>query len=98
MTRGKQAANDNKVIAASYVPAPLFLPPFPHATRLRGKTMLPDGGLRQRWKDRSGAIDEWDYEHGRVEVYNKRGRHVGGFDPYTGARTKPPNPNYQVEP
>lgn len=98
MTRGMKAANDNTVIAATYVPAPLDLPAFPQATRVRGKTTLPGGGLRQRWKDRSGTIYEWDYQHGRVELYTRRGRHIGEFDPYTGARTKPPNPNYQVEP
>jgi Cytotoxic len=98
MTSGKRPANDNKTVAASYVPAPLYLPAFPRAHRVRGKTTMPGGGLRQRWKSRSGSIYEWDYQHGRVEVYDRRGRHVGEFDPNNGARTKPANPNYKVEP
>ena len=43
-------------------------------------------------------IYEWDYQHGRVEVYDRRGRHIGEYDPETGAQTKPANPDYQVEP
>ncbi|HBK08183.1 MAG TPA: hypothetical protein DDZ81_20415 [Acetobacteraceae bacterium] len=39
-----------------------------------------------------------DYQHGRVEVYDRRGRRSGEFDPNTGARAKPANPHYQVEP
>lgn len=80
-----------------YLPAPIFLSAFPDARRVRGKTTLPRGGLRQRWKDRSGTIFEWDYRHGRVEMYNRRGRHIGQFDPGTGVRTKPPNAHHQVE-
>lgn len=80
------------------VPAPVFLPAFPETQRVRGKTALPGGGLRQRWKSQTGTIYEWDYLHGRVEAYAKRGRHIGEFDPNSGARTKPSNPNYPVEP
>jgi hypothetical protein len=98
MTRGKRPSNDNRTPAASYVPAPLVLPAFPEAQRVRGKTPVPGSGLRQRWKSRSGTIYEWDYRHGRVEMYDRRGRHLGEFDPNTGARTKPANQHYQVEP
>ncbi|MEA2736910.1 MAG: hypothetical protein QOH05_217 [Acetobacteraceae bacterium] len=98
MARGKPPANDNRTEVRSYVSAPLFLPGFPDARRVRGKTTVPGGGVRQRWKGRSGTIYEWDYLHGRVEMYDRRGRHLGEFDPDTGARTKPPNPNYQVDP
>ena len=34
---------------------------------------MPGGGLRQRWKSRSGTIYEWDYQQGRVEVYDPTG-------------------------
>jgi hypothetical protein len=40
---------------------------------------------------------EWDYRHGRVEGYDKRGRHIGEFDPATARRLKGPNPDYKVE-
>jgi hypothetical protein len=95
MSRAKRPANDNKTRILPYIAAPLYLPAFPQAQRVRGKNTIPGGGLRQRWKSKSGTIYEWDYQHGRVEVY---GRHLGEFDPNTGARTKPANPNYQVEP
>jgi hypothetical protein len=98
MTRRERPANDNPSSVASHVPAPLYLSAFPEARRVRGKTTVTGGGLRQRWKDRTGTIYEWDYQHGRVELYDRRGRHLGEFDADTGARTKPPNPNYQVEP
>jgi hypothetical protein len=90
--------NDNAPPSKGYVPAPIQLYAFPDARRVRGKTPRPGGGVRQRWKSRSGLIYEWDYLHGCVEVYDRRGRHLGEFDPTTGARTKPANPDYQVEP
>ncbi len=81
-----------------YARTPLILNAFPDAKRVRGKTPRADGGLRNRWKSPSGMIYEWDYRHGRVEVYDRRGRHLGEFDPDTGEQTKPANPVYQVEP
>ena len=81
-----------------YTRPPLILNAFPDAKRVRGKTPRADGGLRNRWKSPSGMINEWDYRHGRVEVYDRRGRHLGEFDPDTGERTKPAIPVYQVEP
>ena len=58
---------------------------------------MPGGGLRHRWKDAAGTIFEWDYRHGRVEKYDRLGRHLGEFDPVTGAQTKPAS-NRVVEP
>ena len=81
-----------------YARPPLILNAFPDAKRVRGKTPRADGGLRNRWKSPSGMIYEWDYRHGRVEVYDRRGRHLEEFDPDTGEQTKPANPVYQVEP
>lgn len=37
---------------------------------------------RRRWKDASGQIYEWDYQHGELEVYTSKGRHTGVLDPY----------------
>jgi hypothetical protein len=72
---------------------------FPDAVLDRPKTPRRDGGgLRKRWRDPDGKIYEWDYQHGRVEVYDRRGRHLGEFDPDTGERWKDANPSYSVEP
>ncbi len=32
---------------------------------------------------------QWDYTHGDIEVYNKRGEHLGCIDGKTGEKTKP---------
>ncbi|MGI9004027.1 MAG: colicin E3/pyocin S6 family cytotoxin [Pseudonocardia sp.] len=81
------------------VPAPKNLPAFPDAQRVKPKTPVQGGGgLRPRWKDPEGKIYEWDRQHGAVEVYNKKGRHVGEFDPNTGEQTKPANPRRRVDP
>ncbi|MFD7610817.1 colicin E3/pyocin S6 family cytotoxin [Streptomyces sp. NPDC059828] len=81
------------------VPAPNNLPAFPNATRATPKTPVQGGGgMRKRWKDpKSGEIYEWDSQHGKVEKYNKNGKHVGEFDPETGAQTKPRDPTRKVQ-
>ncbi|WP_084258529.1 colicin E3/pyocin S6 family cytotoxin [Saccharomonospora iraqiensis] len=39
----------------------------------------------KRWKNERGdRYYEWDHTHGHIEVYNKRGRHLGVADPVTG--------------
>jgi hypothetical protein len=81
------------------VPPPRDLPAFPDARRVKPKTPVQGGGgLRRRWKGKEGTIYEWDSQHGRVEVYDKRGRSLGEFDPQTGAQTKGPDPTRKVEP
>jgi Cytotoxic len=42
--------------------------------------------------------EEWDYQHGTVESYHRRGRHIAEFDPHTAEQLKGPNSDYQVEP
>ncbi|RQM43901.1 hypothetical protein EHZ19_31630, partial [Paraburkholderia bannensis] len=39
---------------------------------------------------------EWDYTHNDIEVYDKRGRHVGSADPVTGELYKPPVPGRKL--
>jgi RHS repeat-associated protein len=39
---------------------------------------------------------EWDYTHCNIEVYNKRGMHVGVKDPLTGALVGPPVPGRRI--
>ena len=47
--------------------------------------------MRQRWED-GRYIYEWDSRHGEVEKYDKRGKHLGSFDPETGEELKGPVP------
>jgi len=37
-------------------------------------------------------------QHGRLEKYDKRGRHQGEFNPDTGKQTKPADPSRMIEP
>ncbi|AWV00319.1 hypothetical protein DM992_12825 [Burkholderia sp. JP2-270] len=71
---------------SKYIPAPKNLPGFPEAVRVPPKTPIP--GIpekkRARWKESKGCICEWDYQHGEVERYDKRGNHMGAFDPNSG--------------
>lgn len=79
-------------------PAPKVLPAFPDAKKVPPKTPVQGGSkLRPRWSD-GKSIYEWDSRHGTVEKYNKHGKHQGEFNPNTGDRLKPANPNYEVEP
>ena len=41
----------------------------------------------KRWRNARGdRYYEWDALHGHIEVYNKRGRHLGVLDAKTGVR------------
>jgi len=76
-----------------YHPAPKGLTAFPDAKRAKQKASVQGGGgKRHRWVDSSGKIYEWDRQHGAVEIYDKRGKHLGEFDPETGEQTKPAKP------
>jgi hypothetical protein len=77
------------------------LPGFPGSRRVRPKTPMPGGRLRPRWRVPDGRIFEWDFQHGTVEGYDgRRGRHLGEFDPITGAmrQGKGPLPGRKVDP
>lgn len=81
------------------IPAPRTLKAFPQATKTRPKTPRAGGGLRHRWKDPiRGTIYEWDSQHGRIEAYNRLGRHLGEFDPDSGEMTKPADPQRRITP
>jgi hypothetical protein len=87
------------VPGSSYHPKPDFLPAFSDAKWARSKTSVQGGdGLRPRWKSRDGTIYEWDFRHGAVEKYNKRGKHLGEFNHETGTQNKPADPTREVEP
>ncbi|WP_053177626.1 colicin E3/pyocin S6 family cytotoxin [Pseudomonas kilonensis] len=82
-----------------YYKAPEKLIAFPDAVRTDRKTRVKGGGaLRKRWKTLKGTILEWDSQHGTVEMYNKRGLHLGEYDPTTGEQTKPADKTRSVEP
>lgn len=85
------------VLSAIYVPPPERLPGFPDAERVRPKTRVA-GRRRPRWIDRGGNIYEWDFQHGTVERYNRRGEHTGEFDPNTGHRIGEAIAGRRVEP
>lgn len=59
---------------------------------------MAGASLRQRWKDDDGNIFEWDYQHGHVEVYDRRGNHVGGFDAESGKMVSEAVTTRHVEP
>ncbi|MFJ2364412.1 colicin E3/pyocin S6 family cytotoxin [Pseudomonas sp. NPDC087697] len=83
----------------TYHPAPRGLTAFPDATKAKRKTPVKGGGgLRKRWKTPKGIIFEWDSQHGTVEMYDKRGKHLGEYDPITGKQTKPVDSTRSVEP
>ena len=77
--------------------APRDLPAFPQACRVRAKTPFA-GGLRARWRDGNGDILEWDAQHGRVERFDRLGRHLGEFDPVSGAQTKAAERDRRIDP
>ncbi|WP_253918879.1 colicin E3/pyocin S6 family cytotoxin [Vibrio sp. Vb339] len=83
----------------SYIPAPKNINGISGLTIAKSKTSVQGGGkLRRRWKDSKGNIYEWDYQHGEVEKSNKRGKHLGQFNPETGEQTKPADKTRKVEP
>ena len=82
----------------TYYPKPDELPAFPDAKWATPKTRMKGGGLRPGWKDGSGTIYEWDFQHGAIEKYNKRGKHLGEFNHNSGTQTKPADPTRRVEP
>lgn len=85
-------------LLSSYHPPPKDLPGFPDAERAKPKTPMGAGKKRARWRTEDGDILEWDYQHRKVERYDKRGNHKGEFDPKTGEQTKPADSGRQVEP
>jgi len=81
------------------IKAPKVISGIPNLRATRPKTPVQGGGaLRKRWKDADGNIYEWDSRHGTLEKYNKRGKHLGEFDPSTGTQIKPADPTRRVEP
>jgi hypothetical protein len=83
----------------AYKVPPKILPGFPEARPHKPKTPMNVKGAkkRKRWKAPDGTIYEWDYQHGTVEKYDKRGRHQGEFHKNGGKRSGP-DPNKRIDP
>jgi hypothetical protein len=44
----------------------------------------------RRWRNRDGTrLYTWDSLHGEIEVFDRRGRHLGAADAVTGVLIKP---------
>jgi hypothetical protein len=82
----------------SYIPPPKKLLGFPGSRQVPPKTPMGGGKKRKRWLNDDGDILEWDYQHGKIERYNPRGKHEGEFDPNTGGQTKPVDPTRKIVP
>jgi hypothetical protein len=51
-----------------------------------------------RWRSADGErIYTWDHTHGEIEVFNKRGKHLGAADPQTGVLIKPPRKGRTID-
>lgn len=88
-----------KNIAHNYIAPPQNITGIPNLRRVNGKTQIQGGGKkRERWKDDSGKIYEWDSRHGTLEKYDSNGKHLGEFDPNTGNQIKSKIKSRRVEP
>ncbi len=86
-------------MSSQYKPAPKTPAAFPGLKRAKPKTSVQGGGgLRKRWKDVDGNIWEWDSQHGELEKYSPRGKHLGSFDPDTGEQRNLADDSRTVEP
>lgn len=55
--------------------------PIPKPCFLDNCILIGAGYGRKRWKNKKGSqYYEWDSLHGEIEVYNKRGEHIGVFN------------------
>lgn len=82
-----------------YHPAPSIPEGFPDLKLAKRKTTVQGGGhLRKRWVDGKQNIYEWDSQHGTLEMYDRRGRHLGEFDPKTRDKLKEADSTRRVDP
>jgi hypothetical protein len=74
---------------AKPIPKPSILDEFEYIGAVNGvKRWRSDGGKR---------IYTWDALHGEVEVFNKRGKHLGVLDPITGTWLKEAVPGRYID-
>ena len=56
--------------------------PIPPDCILHQKTSLGAVSGQKRWRcDRTSRLFTWDALHGEIEVFNRRGKHLGVMDP-----------------
>lgn len=74
------------------------------STHVLGKVAKSESTVWQRLQPSRGKTRtdgkryfEWDHTHGDIEVYDKRGRHLGSMDPVTGHMSKPAVPGRKIE-
>lgn len=64
--------------------------PIPTTSFLDKCELLGAFGGHRRWRSLDGKrLYTWDSLHGEIEVYNRRGRHLGAADALTGVLIKP---------
>lgn len=64
--------------------------PIPVPSVLDGLVVVGVEANRKVYKDKSeNRYYTWDSLHGEIEVFNKRGMHLGVVDPVTGIVIKP---------
>lgn len=63
--------------------------PIPRPSFLDDCVPMGARNKQPRWKSKDGdRIYTWDSLHGEIEVFNKRGKHLGAIDAITGALIK----------
>jgi hypothetical protein len=72
--------------------------PIPRPSILDGCTYLGAFDGERRWRSSDGQrLYTWDSLHGEIEVFNKRGRHLGAVDPITGSLRKIAVPGRKID-
>jgi hypothetical protein len=54
-------------------------------------------GQPPRWRDPDGNLYEYDGRHVELEVFNRRGSHIGVADVFTGEIIKPPRRGRKID-
>lgn len=71
------------IVTSGFMAVPIPKPSFLDQCKALGAL----GGER-RWRDGNGLLYTWDSFHGEIEVYNRRGRHLGAIHAVTGQKVK----------
>ncbi|GGJ88962.1 hypothetical protein GCM10010123_18180 [Pilimelia anulata] len=72
--------------------------PLPRPSFLDTQEAIGAPHGRRRWRNRRGdRLYEWDALHGHVEVYNRRGRHMGVLDAVTGVTVGEAVPGRRID-
>jgi len=84
----KHRATNNAAVPPKPIPKPSILDQLAYLGAFNGE---------RRWRSPAGdRLYTWDSLHGEVEVFNKRGRHLGAVDPITGTLLKVAVPGRKI--